>query len=125
MRLVQVAKLGNTALVETLLEAGADPNVRDPVLNLTVTHDAARDGFRDTVRVLLDHDADPDLTDERGNLPLHLAAREGHLQVVQLLIQHTTDPRAVNGQGYSAGELALHHGKIDIFNFIQEYLSSH
>uniref|UniRef100_A0A3Q3FKH3 Cyclin-dependent kinase inhibitor 2C (p18, inhibits CDK4) n=1 Tax=Labrus bergylta TaxID=56723 RepID=A0A3Q3FKH3_9LABR len=87
---LQVVKLGNTALVEALLVAGADPNVPDPVLNLTVTHDAAREGFIDSVRVLVDHGANTNLVDGQGNLPLHLAAREGHLDVTQLLIECTT-----------------------------------
>ncbi|XP_074524937.1 cyclin-dependent kinase 4 inhibitor C [Halichoeres trimaculatus] len=120
---VQVAQLGNTALVETLLMAGADPNVPDPVLNLTVIHDAAREGFLQTVRVLLDHGADPNLVDGHGNLPLHLAAREGYLDVVRLLIESTANPRATNNYGLSAGELAYRYGKSDVFNFIQEYLS--
>ncbi|XP_034567538.1 cyclin-dependent kinase 4 inhibitor C isoform X2 [Notolabrus celidotus] len=122
---LQVVKMGNAALVEALLVAGADPNVPDPVLNLTLTHDAAREGFIHTVRVLVNHGADLNLVDGHGNLPLHLAAREGHLKVVQLLIECTTDPQALNDQGYSAGELARHHGKTDVFNFVEEYLSSH
>uniref|UniRef100_A0A3B5PTP8 Cyclin-dependent kinase inhibitor 2C (p18, inhibits CDK4) n=1 Tax=Xiphophorus maculatus TaxID=8083 RepID=A0A3B5PTP8_XIPMA len=74
---LQVAMLGNTELVRALLAAGADPNARDHILNLTVTHDAAREGFAETVRELVNHGADVNLADEIGNLPLHLAAREG------------------------------------------------
>ncbi|XP_060889460.1 cyclin-dependent kinase 4 inhibitor C [Labrus mixtus] len=122
---LQVVKLGDTALVEALLEAGADPNVPDPVLNLTVTHDAAREGFIDSVRVLVDHGANTNLVDGHGNLPLHLAAREGHLDVTQLLIECTANPQTANGEGYTAGELALLYGNTDTFNFIQEYLGAH
>uniref|UniRef100_A0A3B5LY47 Cyclin-dependent kinase inhibitor 2C (p18, inhibits CDK4) n=1 Tax=Xiphophorus couchianus TaxID=32473 RepID=A0A3B5LY47_9TELE len=82
---LQVAMLGNTELVRALLAAGADPNARDHILNLTVTHDAAREGFAETVRELVNHGADVNLADAIGNLPLHLAAREGHLEVVRTL----------------------------------------
>uniref|UniRef100_A0A3P9J673 Cyclin-dependent kinase inhibitor 2C (p18, inhibits CDK4) n=1 Tax=Oryzias latipes TaxID=8090 RepID=A0A3P9J673_ORYLA len=103
---LQVVQLAHSGIVEALLHAGADPNARDRVLKLTVTHDAAREGFVDTVRVLIRHSADVNLVDDRGNLPLHLAAREGHLEVVRLLIGLTANPRAPNAQGSSPWQLA-------------------
>uniref|UniRef100_A0A3Q3XJE4 Uncharacterized protein n=1 Tax=Mola mola TaxID=94237 RepID=A0A3Q3XJE4_MOLML len=84
---LQVAKLGNPALICELLLAGADPNLRDPACGLTVTHDAAREGFADSVRVLVEHGADVNIVDGHGNLPLHLAAREGHLEAMRLLLE--------------------------------------
>lgn len=119
-----MVKLGNTALVEALLRAGADPNKRDPICGLTVTHDTARDGFIDTVRVLVDHGADANLVDDKGNLPLHLASKEGHLKVVRLLIQCTADPQMPNNEGSTARDLARDKGKMDIVQYIDEYLSS-
>lgn len=63
---VQVVKLGDSWVIETLLQAGANPNVPDPSCGLTVTHDAAREGFVDSVRVLLKYRADVNIADERG-----------------------------------------------------------
>ncbi|XP_038135248.1 cyclin-dependent kinase 4 inhibitor C-like [Cyprinodon tularosa] len=93
---LQVVKLGHSALVEALLDKGADPNALDPVQHLSVTHDAAREGFVDTVRVLIHHGADVNRVDQHGNLPLHLAEREGHQEVVKLLLEHTADHRGPN-----------------------------
>ncbi|KAM8873734.1 cyclin-dependent kinase 4 inhibitor C, partial [Spinachia spinachia] len=121
---LQVVKLGNTAVIEALLRAGADPNLRDPVLGLTVTHDAAREGFADAVRVLVAYGADPNLVDEKGNLPLHHAAREGNLEATRLLIAVTADPRAANGRGHSAGQLARIHQKVETAQFIEGYLAT-
>ncbi|XP_038571859.1 cyclin-dependent kinase 4 inhibitor C [Micropterus salmoides] len=121
---LQVVKLGNTAVVEALLLVGADINVRDPACGLTVTHDAAREGFIDSVRVLVDRGADTNIVDEQGNLPLHLAAREGHLEVVQLLIGRTANPQTRNGLGYTARQLAFLNGRMDTVKYIDEYLSS-
>lgn len=114
--------LGSTAVVEALLEAGANPNLRDPVLGLTVGHDAAREGFPDTVRALLAHGADVNVTDARGNLPLHLAARQGHVDVVRLLIRRTAQPGTPNGQGLTAGQLAALHRRTDTARWIDRYL---
>ncbi|KAK7889775.1 hypothetical protein WMY93_025335 [Mugilogobius chulae] len=89
---VPVAKLGNPDLVAALLAAGANPCMRDPIYGLTVIHDAAREGFEDTVRVLLDYGADVNVADDRGFLPLHLAAMKGHSSVVRLLSGRTALP---------------------------------
>ncbi|XP_073333271.1 cyclin-dependent kinase 4 inhibitor C [Pagrus major] len=122
---LQVVMLGHSALVEALLVAGADPDIPDPACGLTVTHDAARDGFIYSVRVLVEHGANVNLVDVKGNLALHLAAKEGHLEVVRLLTEHTDDPQAPNGAGDTARQLALQHGKMDVVQYIDEYLSSH
>lgn len=120
----QVVMMGSTAVVNALLEAGADPNKRDPVLRLTVTHDAARTGFVDTVRALMSHGAGVNLADTRGNLPLHLAAMEGRQQVVELLIGHTAEPQTLNQQGYTAAQLARLHGRTSTAEYIDAYMSS-
>ncbi|XP_068176325.1 cyclin-dependent kinase 4 inhibitor C [Antennarius striatus] len=118
---LQVVKLGNSALVQTLVEWGADPNARDPACGLTVLHDAAREGFVDSVRVLVNNGADANLADGQGNLPLHLAAREGHLEVIRLLIERTTDPQAPNGLGYTARQIATLHRRMDIVGYLDEF----
>ncbi|KAG7513254.1 cyclin-dependent kinase 4 inhibitor C [Solea senegalensis] len=120
---LQVVKLSCDHVIQALLEAGANPDVRDPVCGLTVTHDAARDGWIDAVRLLIDHKADPNMVDDRGNLPLHLAASRGHLRVVQLLMGHTQNPHTRNNEGRTAALEALFHGKMDTAKYIDEYLN--
>ena len=82
---MQVVKLGCPNVAEVLLQAHADPNARDPVKGLTVSHDAAREGYVDMLGVLVTYGADVNLQDSDGNLPLHLASREGHLDAVRYL----------------------------------------
>ncbi|XP_077439797.1 cyclin-dependent kinase 4 inhibitor C [Vanacampus margaritifer] len=121
---LQVVKLGSTLLVEALLKAGADPNLRDPVLGLTVIHDAAREGFADTVQTLLAHGGDANVADVRGNLPLHLAAKWGRVEVVRVLLGATADPVKVNSDGDTAEQLALVHERNETAACIHSYLSS-
>ncbi|KAM4629282.1 cyclin-dependent kinase 4 inhibitor C [Polymixia lowei] len=119
---LQVVRLSCPDVAVALLEAGADPNVRDPVHSLTITHDAARDGFLDLVRVLVEHGADANLLDDRGNLPLHLAAEEGRLEVVRFLIGRTVNPGRRNTQGRSPYDVALICHRMDTAQYIAEYL---
>ncbi|KAM4574835.1 cyclin-dependent kinase 4 inhibitor C isoform 1-T4 [Fundulus diaphanus] len=121
---LQVAMLGKTNLVTALLEVGAEPNARDKILMLTVVHDAAREGFLETVRTLADHGADVNLADEIGNLPLHLAAKEGQLEVVKLLLELTEDPRRPNDLGHTALQLARDFHNEKTADFIEQYLVS-
>lgn len=108
-----MAKTGDAALILELLRAGANPDVADPACGLTVLHDTSREGFDDSVRVLLEHGADANRVDLKGNLPLHLAAREGHLEVVQLLIGQTENPHQGNNEGSTALLVARLHEKFD------------
>ncbi|XP_055023082.1 cyclin-dependent kinase 4 inhibitor C [Misgurnus anguillicaudatus] len=110
---LQVVKLGCPSGALALLQAGADANLRDPIGGLTVSHDAARDGYLDTLQVLAQNGADVNLLDNDGNLPLHLAAREGHLDVVQYLVTHcNTQPFQPNARGYTPRDLASMHKRL-------------
>ncbi|XP_034439015.1 cyclin-dependent kinase 4 inhibitor C [Hippoglossus hippoglossus] len=121
---LQVVKMSSTAVVEALIGGGASADVRDPDSGRTVTHDAAREGSVDTVRALMRAEANVNLVDDQGNLPLHLASKGGHLRVVQLLITRTAHPRATNGLGYTAAQLAHFHRRVDTAKYIDKYLSA-
>ncbi|KAK6484554.1 cyclin-dependent kinase 4 inhibitor C-like isoform X1 [Huso huso] len=122
---LQVMKLGNPSIAEALLRAKANPNERDPLLGLTVAHDAARDGFEDTLRVLVDYGADVNIQDSEGNLPLHLAAKEGNLDVVKFLIERTIEPRRANSKGMTAHELAAMHNRQSTAQWIEGHSYGH
>lgn len=77
--------MGNKTVARLLLEHGADPNVRDCSTGTTPLHDAAREGFLETARVLVEYQANPQMTDNRGYRPVDLAHQEGHQDVVDFL----------------------------------------
>jgi ankyrin repeat protein len=54
--------------VRALLEAGADPNVRQQG-GLTPLHAAAHHGDTELADLLLKHGADPELADDSGKAP--------------------------------------------------------
>ena len=90
--LSEAAALGNAAIIEQLLKAGADPNTLTTADGETVLMTAARAGNAEAVKVLLDHGADVNAKEDyRGQTALMWAAAERHADVVKLLLAHGAD----------------------------------
>ena len=77
--------MGSTPVAHALLEHGAEPNVADGKTGATPLHDAARTGFLDTVRLLVQFQAKPQVRDHAMCLPADLAMKNGHEDVVAFL----------------------------------------
>jgi ankyrin repeat protein len=75
--LMAAAREGLTECAELLLQHGADPNARELHRGKTVLHFAVM--HEDITRMLLDHGAEVNATDKRGNTPLRylMYPREG------------------------------------------------
>ncbi|XP_042245195.1 cyclin-dependent kinase 4 inhibitor B [Thunnus maccoyii] len=82
---LQVMMMGSTQVAQLLLEHGADPNVTDRHTGATPLHDAARTGFLDTARLLVDFLANPHARDNTNYQPIDLARQNGHADVVAYL----------------------------------------
>ncbi|KAJ8407559.1 hypothetical protein AAFF_G00274160 [Aldrovandia affinis] len=82
---LQVMMMGSTAVSQLLLERGANPNVPDRKTGTTPLHDAAREGFLDTVEMLIKFNADTNARDHRDCRPIDLARENGHRDVVAFL----------------------------------------
>ncbi|XP_048360685.1 cyclin-dependent kinase 4 inhibitor B [Sphaerodactylus townsendi] len=82
---IQVMMMGSPKVAEILLEGGADPNRPDPTTGALPAHDAARQGFLDTLLVLSAGGARLDASDASGRLPIDLAQEAGHRHVVRFL----------------------------------------
>ncbi|XP_034872436.1 cyclin-dependent kinase 4 inhibitor B isoform X2 [Mirounga angustirostris] len=75
---LEVMMMGSTRVAELLLCHGAEPNCADPTTLTRPVHDAARDGFLDTLVVLHRAGARLDVRDAWGRLPVDLAEERGH-----------------------------------------------
>jgi len=89
--------LGKTAMIEALLNAGADPKTLTTTGGETVLMTAARAGNIEAVKVLLSHGADVNARENyRGQTALMWAAAERHPDVVKVLMEHGADWKIVS-----------------------------
>lgn len=132
--LIIASTMGHTAIVEALLEAGADPAMRD-ANSFTALHAAVRDSdyggdhasraaAAATVKVLLAHGADPNARIDQkkqtvralnevsfqGATPLALAAEVNSLDAIKELVKGGADPRIATEQGTTPLMLAVGAG---------------
>ena len=105
---------GNAAMVELLLDAGADPNTALPG-GETALMTAARTGKVEAVKALLSRGADVNAKESgRGQTALMWAAAEGHAEVVEALLTAGADFRARLDSGFTPLLFAVREGRIDV-----------
>ncbi|XP_020850557.1 cyclin-dependent kinase 4 inhibitor D [Phascolarctos cinereus] len=117
---LQVMMFGSSPVALELLKQGASPNVQDGS-GTSPAHDAARTGFLDTLRVLVEHGADVNVPDGSGALPIHLAVREGHAAVVSFLAGES-DLQHRDAGGLTPLELARQCGAGQLGRILERHL---
>lgn len=102
--LVVAAQAGNAAVVQLLLDAGADAS------DGFALRRAAEGGHCDVIRRLADYGADVYGADALGFAAVHHACRNGHVGAVALLAALGTDVRRTTKVGWSPAFIAACHG---------------
>jgi ankyrin repeat protein len=104
---------GSAALVEVLLEAGANSNTRIAT-GETPLMTCASSGSADAVRALLARGADVNAKEPSQNQDaLMWAAAEHHSSVVRLLLEAGANPRAHTKKGFTALHFAAREGDLE------------
>ncbi|MGI4847220.1 MAG: ankyrin repeat domain-containing protein [Janthinobacterium lividum] len=80
------AKANRAKVVETLLEAGADPAIRDEISGAPVLNNLSRFGDAKTVGLALEHGADVNAQDRNGVAPIHAAIVGGNMETFKALL---------------------------------------
>lgn len=109
--LIEATLAGNLEVVRALLQMGTDPNLLYNT-NTALTY-AARDGFTDIARLLIDSGTDASWIDGEGVTPLILASLNGHTELVQLLLERGADTTIRDRWHRTALDYALRRGEAD------------
>ena len=104
--LIDAARAGDTAAMEMLLKAGANPDQPAGVNNWTPLLHAIHKGRRESVRVLIQYGAKVNL-EAGGTTPLIMAAGYGYAGIVKLLLASGADPMERDRDGYTALSAAV------------------
>ncbi len=112
------AQNGDIAIVQFLIEHGADIKAQDIVFSRTALHFAAGNGNLDTVKYLAEHGADIQDKDDYGATALHYAAKHNKLDVVKYLVSKKMDYTAKDVRGWSAMHYAADGGSIDVIKYL-------
>ncbi|KAK4295912.1 hypothetical protein Pmani_031557 [Petrolisthes manimaculis] len=117
--LIRAAKDGSLYVVQALVNAGADVDIRTEQGN-SALHLAAKEGHSEVVLQLVESGAFVDAINRSGVTPLQIALAHGHMEVIQRLIRLDADMFMQNKVGESAHEVATQLGYIGLSPFPKE-----
>jgi uncharacterized protein len=103
------------AVARLLIEAGADVNAKaSNSLQVAPIHAAIARSDLQTLQLLLENGANPDLTQQRLMRPMHEAAAAGNLPAVAMLLIFGAEPDARNEEGKTPETAALKKAMDDV-----------
>lgn len=104
-----------TPVAAYLLDAGADPSLASRnAFHVAPLHSAAAARATDIVRLLLEHHADVQATQQGNNTALHSAAHHGELEMTRLLLRYGANPKAKTDQGQTPYDMAIEKGFTEV-----------
>lgn len=113
--LIEAVAERNTAEIQRLLNAGADPDSEEEgEQGLTVLMLSVYAKRRDIAQMLLEHGANPNKHTEGQWTPLIEASYQGYLEFVRLLLQYGADPSIKDLNGATAISEAVVHDEVSV-----------
>jgi ankyrin repeat protein len=119
----QAAGANRPDIARELIDRGIDLDARDNGEITPLLHALEVESY-DTVEVLLEAGADPNIFDNNGRSPLSKAITQGRedRKFVEMLLEHGADPTASNGSRESVLEWVKKHGITDVEGLLESYV---
>jgi ankyrin repeat protein len=118
--LMWAASRGHELVALTLMELGANPNLRSSIGHSALM-EAARGCHLDVVKLLVKHGADVNAADIRrkgGYTPLMYAAAQGCPGMCEYLLSHGANIAATDWSGNTAAQIAASHGDLPLSRWL-------
>ena len=103
-------KKGDMETIKSLLNQGADVNVKDNYGRYALHYAAWLHEDPETAKLLLDQGADVNVKDDDGRSALHFAAINGHTKTVELLLDWGVDMNVKDNNEWNALHYASRNG---------------
>ena len=112
---------GHFEIMRKLIEKGALVNLCDSN-GRTALMMASSGPYAEAVKLLLNHYADPNVTDKEEHFTaLMYASSEGHLDVVKVLLTFNADPSLKDGDGDDAKTFAVNNGHKEVADLLNSF----
>ena len=110
--------VGDTALIKSRLDEGADINAKDG--DFTLLMKAAMEGYLKTAKLLIDKGAEIDARTNEGTSALMAASMGGYTKIVELLLNAGANTKIKNSMGYTAEMYAKEKGYTNIISLLNK-----
>ena len=108
----EAAQKGNIEAVKQHLDAGADVNAKDDVVEWTPLLHAAEGGNKEIIELLIAKGADVNAKNLRGETSLYDVVGRGHKEIAELLIAAGADVNAKDNDGSTPLHNAAKHDEV-------------
>jgi ankyrin repeat protein len=120
LNLISAAIEGNDEAVLSLIDKGADIDIKSDRTGQTPLMAAATYGHLTILNVLIEMGVDLNAKSKNGSTALMLAAAEGHTEIVITLLDKGADSNIKNTHGETALILAANDHHTDVVNLLNQ-----
>ena len=109
---------GNLKIVETLLNANCNPNIKNN-LNQTPIHLSTKRGYFDITKKLIESGAKLDIEDSENNYPIHFICKNNYVELLKYILTKKPQINCKNKYGKTPRDLTTNS---EIKNILDNYI---